>query len=99
MLNGPNLPLLRSRRYGNLEIPARPLGLDQLDVTAGELLSRPRPQAHPLAAPVSARWRTPPLRAISLLQTRDGAGTVTILALAIRCALVAMTTDVLNPQI
>ncbi len=27
-----------SRRYGNLGIPARPLGLDQPDVTAGELL-------------------------------------------------------------
>ncbi len=54
-----------------------------------------------LAAPVSARWRTPPLRAISLLMTRDGAGpgTVTILALAARCALVVMTTDVPNPQI
>jgi hypothetical protein len=43
----------------------------------------------------------PPLRAISLLMTRDGAGpgTVTILALAVRCALMAMTTDVLNTQI
>jgi hypothetical protein len=49
----------------------------------------------------STRWRTPLLRAISLLMTRDGAGpgTVTILALATRCALVAMTTDVPHPQI
>ncbi len=82
-------------------MPARPQGLDQPDVTAGELLPSPQPQAHPLAAPVSARWRTPLLRVISLLKTRDGAGpgTVTILALAIRWALVAMTTDVPNPQI
>jgi hypothetical protein len=45
------------------------------------------------------QWRTPLLRAISLLMTRDGAGTVTILALATRCALVAKATDVPNPQI
>jgi hypothetical protein len=62
-------------------------------------VNQPQPQAHPLAAPVSARWRTPPLRAISLLQTWDGAGTVTILALAVRCALMATTTDVINPPI
>ncbi len=78
---------------------ARPHELDQTDVTIGELLPQPQPQAHPLAAPVSARWRTLPLRAISLLQTRDGAGTMTILTLDVRCALVAMTIDLPNPQI
>ncbi len=77
---------------------ARPQGLEQPDVTAEELLLQPQPQAHPLAAWVSARWRTPLLRATSLLETRDGAGTVIILALAIKCALVAMTTDVPTPH-
>ncbi len=36
-----NQPLLRSRSYGNLGMPARPQGLDQPDVTAGELLPQP----------------------------------------------------------
>ncbi len=99
MPSGTNWPLLRSKSYGNVEMPAWSLGLDQPDVTAGELLSWPGPRAHPLAAPVSARLRTPSLRAISLLQTRDGAGTVTILSLPVRCTLVVMTTDIPNPQI
>ncbi len=78
---------------------ARPQGLDQPDVTAEGLLPQPQPQAHPLAARVTARWRTPLLRVTSLLKTRDGAGTVIILHSAVKCALMVMTTDVPTPHI
>ncbi len=80
MPSEPNWSLLRSRRYGNLGIPVRPLGLDQPDVTAGELLPWPRPWVHPRVAQVSTQWKTLPLRATSLLMTRVGEGTVRVLS-------------------
>jgi hypothetical protein len=71
---------------------ARPPEPDQPDVTTEGLL--PQPLAHPLAAWVSARWRTLLLRVTSPKMTRNGAGAGIILHLVVKFACVVMTTDV-----